>query len=152
MKTLVIYTSMYGNTEKVALEIAGALGATAVSVKEANPDKLQGIQRLLVGSPTQAFNMLPVMKTWLKGLPGGSLAGVKVAAFDTRMDIHKVDNKFLTLMAGIFGFAAEKIDKALLKKGGTQLCNPEGFFVDGTEGPLSSGELERAKAWAKKLG
>ena len=66
MKSLVIYTTMYGNTEKIARAIGGALSAEVLSVQEANPTKLTGIDLLLVGSPTQAFNMLPAMKTWLK--------------------------------------------------------------------------------------
>jgi flavodoxin I len=151
MKALVIYTTMYGNTEKVARAIAKPLKAKALSVKETEPEKLQGIDLLVVGSPTQAFNMLPVMKTWLKALPKGSLTGMKVAAFDTRMDVKKVNNAFLTFMEAIFGYAAEKIGRTLVKKGGNQLIKPEGFFVDGSEGPLTEGELERAIAWAGKL-
>ncbi len=151
MKSLVVFTTMYGNTEKIARAIAKVLGASALSVQEAGPDKLTGVQLLVVGSPTQAFNMLPVMKTWLKNLPKGSLKGIKVAAFDTRMDVKKVNNKFLTFMESIFGYAAEKIGKQLVNKGGGQVVKPEGFFVDGSEGPITAGELERAAVWAGKL-
>ena len=28
---------------------------------------------------------------------------------------------------------------------------PEGFFVNGTEGPMKEGELERAAEWAKQI-
>ena len=119
MKSLVIYTTMYGNTEKIARAIGGALSAEVLSVQEASPNKLSGIDLLVVSSPTQAFNMLPAMKTWLKSLPKGSLNGVKVAAFDTRLDIKKVKNIILTFMESIFGYAAEKIGKALVSNGGT---------------------------------
>lgn len=51
-------------------------------------------------------------------------------------------------MAGIFGFAAGKIDKVLVKKSGSQIVKPEGFFVDGSEGLITTGELERAEKWA----
>ena len=54
-------------------------------------------------------------------------------------------------MESIFGYAAEKIGKALVSKGGTQVVKPEGFFVDASEGPITTGELERAIEWAKKL-
>jgi flavodoxin len=155
MKSLVIYDSMYGNTEKIAQAIGKILqtrGDTrVVSVKEANPDLLKGIDLLLVGSPTQAFNPLPAVKNFLKSLPKGSLAGIKVAAFDTRMDVKKVDNKILTFMAGISGYAAEKIGKALVNKSGNPLVNPEGFIVEGSEGPIRDGELRRAEEWAGKL-
>jgi flavodoxin I len=151
MNSLVIFTTMYGNTEKIARAIGGALGAKVLSVQEASPDKLSGIDLLVVSSPTQAFNMLPAMKAWLKELPDGGLKGLKVAAFDTRLDIKKVKNVILTFMESIFGYAAEKIGKAMVKKGGTQVVKPEGFFVDASEGPITTGELERAVAWAQHL-
>jgi flavodoxin len=155
MKSLVIYDSMYGNTEKIAQAIGRILqtkgDARVVSIKEASISDLKGIDLLLVGSPTQAFNMLPAVKSWLKDLPKGSLAGIKVAAFDTRMDVKKVNNKFLTFMESFSGYAAEKIGKQLVNKGGNQIVKPEGFFVDGSEGPITAGELERAIAWAGKL-
>jgi flavodoxin len=151
MKCLVIYTTAYGNTEKIARAIGKVLKAEVLSVSDAGQEKLKNIDLLIVGSPTQAFNMLPVMKTWLKGLPKSSLAGIKVAAFDTRMDVKKVNNKFLTFMESFSGYAAEKIGKQLVNKGGSQIAKPEGFFVDGSEGPITAGELERAIAWAGKL-
>lgn len=155
MKSIVIYDSMYGNTEKIAQAIGKALQAKGtarvISIKEATVNDVNGIDLLLVGSPTQAFNMLPAVKSWLKSLPKGSLSGIKVAAFDTRMDVKKVNNKFLTFMESFSGYAAEKIGKQLVNKGGSQIVKPEGFFVDGSEGPITTGELERSEAWARKL-
>jgi hypothetical protein len=29
--------------------------------------------------------------------------------------------------------------------------HPEGFYVQGTEGPLKQGELERAASWARQI-
>jgi len=39
----------------------------------------------------------------------------------------------------------------LAKKQGDVSMPPEGFFVEGTEGPLRDGELERAAAWARQI-
>jgi hypothetical protein len=36
-------------------------------------------------------------------------------------------------------------------RGGELCIPPEGFFVEGTEGPLKEGELKRAAEWAKPL-
>ena len=44
----------------------------------------------------------------------------------------------------------EEIEK-LKKKGGTLVKEPEGFFVEDTEGPLREGELERAVGWAREI-
>lgn len=155
MKSIVIYDSMYGNTEKIARAIGKVMqtrgAGRVVSIKEASLSDVKGVDLLLVGSPTQAFNMLPTVRKWLKGLPKGSLAGLKVAAFDTRMDVKKVDNKFLTFMESFSGYAAEKIGKALVNKGGIESIKPAGFIVEGSEGPLRTGELERAEQWARRF-
>jgi hypothetical protein len=79
------------------------------------------------------------------------LKGVQVAAFDTRMIIEEVNNKILTVMVSIFGYAAKPIADGLVKKGGTPSAPPEGFFVKGSEGPLKDGELERAAEWGKRI-
>lgn len=153
MKILVVYDSVFGNTEKIARACGSALeGRSEVSVMrvtEVKPEMLAGLDGLLVGSPTRAFTATPATKAFLKSIPSGSLKGVKVAAFDTRVDITEVKNAFLTFMVNLFGYAAEPIGKALQKKGGVQALPPVGFFVLDKEGPLKDGELERAAAWAQ---
>jgi len=54
-------------------------------------------------------------------------------------------------MVKLFGYAAEPIAKRLGRKGGELAVTPEGFLVEGTEGPLKEGELERAAAWAERI-
>jgi hypothetical protein len=51
----------------------------------------------------------------------------------------------------LIGFAAPKIGRQLTSLGGREVASPEGFAVEGKEGPLKTGELERAKAWAGRL-
>jgi len=104
---------------------------------------------LIVGSPTRAFNHSKGIKTFFQKLSSKELAGINVMAFDTRMDIHSVNNGVLTFMAGNFGYAAEKIAKRLERKGGNLVGSTEGFFVDDSEGPLSMGEVERAVEWVR---
>jgi flavodoxin len=59
MKTLVIYDSVYGNTEKIAQAIAEELLAqgevTIRRVGEVSLEQLSRIDLLVVGSPTQPF-------------------------------------------------------------------------------------------------
>lgn len=155
MKAMVVYDSVYGNTEKVARAIASALEAGAeVQVKAAgdvNMEQLGGIDLLVVGSPTQAFNMIAGSKEFLKSLTAQALKGMKVAAFDTRISVAEVNSKFLDILVKFFGYAAEKIDKGLKARGGVPVIAPEGFIVTDKEGPLKEGELERAAAWAGKI-
>lgn len=153
MGTLVVYDSVFGNTEKVARAMAGAFAkvddCVVVKADAFSPDRLRGRGRLVVGSPTRAFRPTPAVVAMLKALPDGALAGVDVMAFDTRVDIDRAPG-ILRFLAGIFGYAAEPIARRLQRQGGTLVLPPLGFVVDGSEGPLRAGELERAKEAADR--
>ena len=155
MKTLIVFDTVFGNTEQVARAIGAALpasaGAEVVHVGDAAKELPAGTGLLIVGSPTRAFRPTEGTVRYLKSLPAGGLKGVKVAAFDTRMDVKEVDSKILTFMVSIFGYAAKPIADRLVKKGGSLVLAPEGFFVKASEGPMKDGELERAAEWAKKV-
>ena len=151
MKALVLYDSAYGNTEKVAQAMAEALSCEARRVAEVQPAQLTGLDALIVGSPTQKFQPLKPIKDFLKEIPAGQLDGVKVAAFDTRIALEDVNSAILNVFVKLFGYAAEPIGNRLAKKGGELAMPPEGFYVEGTEGPLKEGELERAAAWAEQI-
>ena len=47
--------------------------------------------------------------------------------------------------------AAKVMTRKLQEKGIALLVPPERFFVKGMEGPLRSGELNRAATWARML-
>jgi flavodoxin len=147
MKALVIYDSVFGNTEKIARAVGEGASAKVVKVDALQPSDLEGVTLLLVGSPTRAFRSTEGIQKFLKKLPKGSLTGVAVGGFDTRADVATVNNRMLTSMVKVFGYAAEPIDKALVKCGGRQAAPPAGFFIEESEGPLREGELERAKEW-----
>ncbi len=153
MKALVIYDSVFGNTEKIAQTIAATLGAEIHKVNEANLDQLAGVELLIVGSPTQKFRPMPAITAFLDSIPASRLSGLKVSAFDTRMTKEALDRSpgILRLFVSIFGYAADFIGKKLTKKGGVFALAPEGFYVSESEGPLVEGELERAIAWAKQF-
>ena len=157
MKTLVIYDSFFGNTEKIARAISKAFGpeedAEMVRVGDVKPEQLAGLNLLIVGSPTRAFRPSPATAKLLKSIARLALDGVNVAAFDTRVTEEEIAKGpwILRKMVKMFGYAAKPIADRLVKKGGKLITTPEGFFVEGTEGPLKDGELERAEEWAKKI-
>jgi flavodoxin len=155
MKALVVYDSVFGNTEKVAQAIGEALAAQAevqtLGVGSVKPEHLAGMDTLIVGSPTRAFRPTPAITTWLKGLPSGSLQGVKVAAFDTRIAAEDTNSGLLKVMVKLFGYAARPIGSRLTQEGGDLALAPEGFFVKDSEGPLKDGELERAADWVRQI-
>jgi flavodoxin I len=144
MKTLVVYDSVYGNTEKIAKAIGGAINddVRVLRAGEANPSELKTIGLFIVGSPTQGGRPTPAIQELLNKVPKASLKGINVAAFDTRVS---------TKIVGVFGYAAGRIASNLKGKGGVLVAPPEGFFVQGTKGPLKEGELERAAGWVKEI-
>lgn len=151
MKALVVYDSVFGNTEQVAQAMGEALQADVRRAGEVEAADLVGLDVLLVGSPTRAFQPTAATKQFLKRIPRNSLGGVRVAGFDTRADLEEVGSRVLTFFVGLFGYAAEPIARRLVRKGGLQVVSPAGFIVGGTEGPLREGELARAREWALRV-
>jgi flavodoxin I len=155
MKSILIYDSQYGNTEKIAQSIRDALAeqsqVTLIRVSDFKPEMLEGVELLIVGSPTQGFKPTAAIKDFLKAIPTNQLKGMRVAAFDTRLTQKNIDKTpVLPFFVKMFGYAAEPIAKALEKCGGQLVVPPEGFYVVDTEGPLVEGELDRAADWARK--
>jgi flavodoxin len=151
---LIVYDSVFGNTEKVAQAMGQALEplgeVQVLRVSEVQSGQLTGVNVLIVGSPTRAFSPTPASKKLLEGIPDGGLEGVKVAAFDTRINVEEKGPAFLKFMVKLFGYAAKPLAKRLQRKGGQLVIDPEGFYVEDTEGPLAERELDRAAAWAKR--
>ena len=107
MKALVVYESLWGNTEKVARAVAAGLAETAeVTVADvgALPELSADVELLVAGGPTHAFSMTrastredavrqgathepgPVgLREWLARLPEDG-PHPAVATFDTRVD------------------------------------------------------------------
>lgn len=157
---LLLYDSAYGNTEKIAVAIGNTIGVSldpqspvpVLRVDQVSPDYFEGLKLLVVGSPTQRFRPTTKITNFLKSLPPEALQGVKVAAFDTRLTEDEINqNRVLAFFVRLYGYAASPIAKLLRKKGGELILPPEGFYVEGMEGPLVAGELERAIAWANRI-
>lgn len=142
MKGYVVYDSAFGNTQAVAEAIAQGLKpirAAAVSVTDFKPGSLAGGDLLVVGSPINGWRPTPKITELLGQLGNGKLKGIKAAAFDTRVRFF------------IHGDAARKITKLLTEGGAHIISHPTPFYVRGTEGPLRTGELDRATTWARNL-
>lgn len=157
MKAIVLYESVYGNTEAVARAIADGLGpAGDVEVAqfgEASKGLAEGADLLVLGGPTHGWGMTrpasrqrpdaqgyPVgAREWLQALPPGR--GTTAAVFDTRF----AKPRWLT------GSAALRMARQLGRRGYRLIAPPESFFVLHTEGPLKEGEEERARRWGAEL-
>jgi flavodoxin len=155
MKALIVYDSVFGNTEQVAQAIGQALGLPAqvetLRVNQVAPTRLAGTTLLIVGSPTRGFRPTEAVMKFVDAIPQYGLIGTRVAAFDTRISARDIDNRLLNLLVRLFGYAAQPIANKLVKKGGTLVTPPEGFYVKGSEGPLKDGERDRALEWARTI-
>jgi flavodoxin len=145
MNTLVVYDSQYGNTERLARAIADtALAAGQMRLVHVDPAQLIEIGEtdlLIVGCPTQGWRPTPAILSFLETLSSDDVRGLTVACFDTRFP----KPRWLT------GSAARSMAKMFRALGIAPVVPPESFFVGGREGPLVSGELDRAVTWARTV-
>jgi flavodoxin I len=146
MNTLVVYDSVYGNTEIIARAIGDAIpGAVQVlRVGEVKPGSTEAIDLLVIGSPTHGALPTEAVQGLLARIGPPARAGAKAATFDTRLTWR--------ILERWGGFAAPKMADTLREKGWPLAGEPGGFFVRGLKkGPLKRGEADRAAAWAKEL-
>jgi len=92
MKSIVIYGSRYGNTEKIAKSLEAGLKAAGVEtacVDEAavKAEDLRQYDLICVGAPTEMFSAYKPTKDFLDGL-AVDLSGKFGFAFDTKVDSH----------------------------------------------------------------
>ena len=161
MRALVVYESLWGNTEKVARAIAAELAVTmqvdVVDVDSA-PNTIAGYDLVAVGGPTHAFSMSreSTRQTAVKqnGAPFAPQRGirewldvltppenhVKAVTFDTRANAPRLP-----------GSAARAAKQELRSLGFEIPLKQKTFRVHGYEGPLVDGELEKAAVWAREV-
>ena len=95
MNAIVLFDTLFGNTEKIALSIARGLQdagveARAVNIKDANMDGLAGYDLLALGAPTQYFTASKPLKVFLERLEGSSghrIAQALIIQRDKAMDL-----------------------------------------------------------------
>ncbi|KAE8764107.1 flavodoxin family protein [Georgenia thermotolerans] len=163
MDVAVVYETHYGQTRAVAEAIAegareAGAEATVMEVGEATPDVVRSADLIVVGAPTHVLSM---SRHWTRGrahpaevgtqgdIPDGvrewlaTLPAVEgewhAAAFDTH------------LPSPLSGGATHGIARGLRRHGFTLVGEPERFTVEEVEGPLRTGERERARAWGEDL-
>ncbi|MFK4084938.1 flavodoxin family protein [Kribbella sp. NPDC020789] len=170
-RALIVYESMFGNTERVARAIRDGLRDTLpadlIPAYQA-PTVVPGDVRFLIaGGPTHAFSMsrqstresarqqgdvvMPIefgLRDWLDALvvdsrmtTGDRALPLEVATFDTRISTTR-------RLPGSAARAAAKI----LRRHRYQVVDSASFFVTESVGPISPAEIERALDWGRRLG
>lgn len=152
MRILIVNFSKFGNTRRVAQTIAEALKSAGdvrvVSVDRLAASDFEGVDLVIVGSPTHAFAVPQAVCSALATLPPRVLTGKSVAAFDTTVRPWP-----LRLMR-----ASPKLLRQLRRLGGELVVRPQTFFVQthntqktGGADLLLEGQIERAQEWAGQI-
>lgn len=165
-RALVVYESMYGNTQRIAQAVADGLSThLKVGISEVGtaPEQLPlDVGLLVVGGPTHAFGMsrpqtradaarrvdTPVVsqrsgqREWLEGVVIDPLR-LSAATFDTKVGRPRF----------FWGSAAKRARK-LLQSRGVEVLDAADFYVGfgPPDDALEPGELERARQWGDQLG
>jgi hypothetical protein len=162
MRALVVVESVFGNTRRIAEEVArglaeglGETGQVRIADVSDPAQPVDRVDLLVAGGPTHAFAMTRMstrrsaaeqagggarpaetgLREWLAARAKAP-EGARAAAFDTRMDRPRLP-----------GSAAAGAARRLRRLGYDLVACPETFRVTGTRGPLRDGELDRARAW-----
>lgn len=164
MRALVVYESMFGNTQLVAEAIGRGLSARmsadVIEVSQAPETIDDTVDLVVVGGPTHAFGLSSprTRESAAAQAPSGIVSkgkGIRdwvdclhahrghleVATFDTHID-----------KAWFPGAASKKLDKLLRGMGLHRLAAPSSFYVRDSAGPLVGGEVERAELLGRRLG
>src|SRR4051794_18719854 len=162
-RALVVFESMFGNTRAIAEAVAEGLSSrfeTELTEVSLAPTRIaEDVSFIVVGGPTHAFGLTrpktrqdaatqseaPLVspaggiREWLE-TADRPRAGVHAVAFDTRIDRPRVP-----------GSAARAAEKRLCRLGFRVAAEAESFYVTGIQGPLVTGEVERARHWAEEV-
>lgn len=143
-KVLVVYDSVYGNTEKIAKALvegikSGGIEVDLMKIADVDLGKLGEYDLLAIGAPTQAFGIFKPMKDFLERLKGVDLKGKRAFAFDTKMKSR------------LAGSAAKGIEGRLGDLGLTIVKPRASAIVKGREGPLEEGAEETFKQIGSEL-
>ena len=160
MHAIVVYESVWGNTEAIARAVADGLGpdVRAYPTDEVPAEELASADLIVAGAPVFAFGLPtegirdrilrdeadapaapdlshPSLRSWLDALPLGHGCS---AAFETRIWWSPRG-------------ATDSIQKRLTRLGYPPIARAEKFVVRDKYGPLREGELDRARAWGREL-
>jgi hypothetical protein len=158
-RALIVYESMFGNTEAVARAIAEGLAET-IDTELADvgsaPTGIAGVDLLVVGAPTHALSLSRPQTRSDAGTKGARLhaaTGDGVREWLATVDpaAPAVAAAFDTRIRRVPGSAARAIRRRLRRRGLSVPFRPMSFYVTGTPGPLADGELARARDWGRHL-
>jgi len=141
MPLLVMYDTVYGSTERLAMTLAAELERLGAEVicrrqSESGEEDFIGVRLWIIGSPTHWGRPRFRFKTLLRNALKEAGNDHDFVVFDTRYE-------------GMHSGAADRIHRMMIKEGLRPLLPPQTFIVDGNE--LRAGEEERARELGRTI-
>ncbi|MCK4484455.1 MAG: hypothetical protein KAU89_06500 [Candidatus Thorarchaeota archaeon] len=146
-KVLIIFDSTFGNTERLAREIAagiedaGTAECKVVGIKTVEDEDISSFDGVLFGGPIHIFRATRGIRGTVKHAAKKGLDGKLVSTFDTYQ------------ARGHEGRAAKQIEEMISKKArGVKMISPGlSALVDSREGPLNAAEPAKAREFGQRF-
>jgi NAD(P)H dehydrogenase (quinone) len=145
-RALVVYYSVYGNTENAAKAIrdgltSAGLEAECKRIQETKPEDLKAFDAIIFGTPTHMEDIPDDVRRFMESLKQVSLRGKEGSAFDTRYEDEPIGGlsrleKYL------------KSYRMKIVSSGLPVLLPPGAG----EGPLIKNELSKCTRFGKSIG
>jgi hypothetical protein len=164
-RAIVVFESMFGNTEQVAVAVADGLKTEGVptavfEVSTAPADLPPSVDLVVVGAPTHAFSLSRPktrseavrqgadetkaaigLREWLETVRPPADHPVHVADYDTRA----------TQVRRLPAAAGPSAARLARRRRFARVDRPVAFLVADMQGPLVDGEIDRATSWGRSL-
>lgn len=146
-KVLVVFDTTFGNTEKLAREIAagiedaGTAECKVVGIRTVEDEDISSFDGVLFGGPIHIFRATRGIRGAVKYASKKGLDGKLVSTFDTYQ------------ARGHEGRAAKQIEEMISKKVlGVKMFSPGlSALVDSREGPLNAAEPAKAREFGRRF-
>lgn len=155
MRAVVVVESCFGNTSTVADAIVEGLRSAGVEVEahsaESAPRRVRA-DLIFVGAPTHNLGLSTPTSRGQAADKGGNPAATGVREWVDAVEV--LDGRtiaFSTKTKGMFAGSAGKAIVKALKRRNIRAERGDDFTVAGTTGPITAGELDRAREWGRTL-
>jgi flavodoxin len=146
VRAIVVYYSVYGNTEKAAKAVRDGIASAGIEaeckrIQDMKPDDLKAFDMMVFGTPTHMEDIPEDVRRFMESIKPVDLRDKDGAAFDTRYEDELIGG--LSIL--------EKYMKSLGIKmvlSGLPVLLPSGAG----EGPLIKNELSKCTQFGKSIG
>lgn len=167
MRAVIVFESMFGNTERLATDVMAGLaeagsGVSMSEVAVVAPQDLLGCDLVVLAAPTHALTLSsPLSRADAVGRgadPAHATTGIRewLTTLDAAMPVSSGRPSFAVFDTKVSkakhrpGSAARGAARRLRKAGFT-VVDRTTFYVEDVKGPIAAGEHERARSWGGGL-